>query len=253
VKLTRRETLGLAAATAAASFAGLPGTAFAADGDQVDIGKLMAPAGIADHFIGSADAPVTMIEYASPTCIHCAQFSNNVLGPFIEQYVDTGKVRLIIRPFARNNLDAAIFMLAEHVARNTAESEGETAASSEEPSSEEPSGEEPAAEGTPAASDAAGRAYEAVLTAFFRSRDSWIESSDPLTAIRAVAAQFGFTDAAFEAALTNQEYFQALTPVREQAVNEFGLTGTPTFYINGKQMTGDASLERLATTIDPLL
>ena len=102
-------------------------------------------------------------------------------------------------------------------------------------------------------SDAAGRAYEAVLTAFFRSRDSWIESSDPLNAIKTVAAQFGFTDTAFEAALTNQDYFAALTPMREQSVNEFGLTGTPTFYINGKQLTGDASLERLASEIDPLL
>lgn len=245
MKLTRRQTLGLAAATAAASFAGLPGAAFAADGDQVDIGKLMAPAGIADHFIGNPDAPVTLIEYASPTCIHCATFSNTVLGSFIEQYVDTGKVRLIIRPFARNNLDAAIFMLAEHAAKSTADSAGA--------SSEEPSSEPPAAEDAAATSDAAGRAHEAVLTAFFRSRDSWIESSDPLNAIKSVAAQFGFTDAAFEAALTDQEYFQALTPMREQAVNEFGLTGTPTFYINGKQMTGDASLERLATAIDPLL
>jgi protein-disulfide isomerase len=248
VKLTRRQTFGLAAATAVASLAGLPGIAFAADGDQVDIGKLMAPAGIPDHVIGSPDAPVTMIEYASPTCIHCAAFSNNVLGTFIEQYVDTGKVRLIIRPFARNNLDAAVFMLAEHAARSAADSAGSSTSSSEEPSSEAP-----ATEDTGATSDAAGRAYEAVLTAFFRSRDSWIESPEPVNAIKSVATQFGFTDAAFEAALTDMEYFQALTPMREQALNEFGLTGTPTFYINGKQMTGDASIERLATAIEPLL
>jgi len=238
------------AATAAAGIASLPGMAFAADGDQIDLLKLMAPAGIPDRPIGNADAKVTLIEYASPTCIHCAVFSNTVLGPFIESYVNTGKVQLIVRPFARNNLDALVFMLAEHAAR-AAEAAAVAAPAAEAPSMEA-SSEEPAMS-TPVVSDAGGRAFEAVLAAFFRSRDSWIESSDPLNAMKSVAMQFGFTDAAFETARTDLEYAKLLTPMRTQAVEEFGLTGTPTFYINGKQTTGEASMEALAAAIDPLL
>ena len=113
MKFNRRDTLMLAAAASALSLCGVA-AASAAEGDMIDVAKLMAPAGgVADHVQGSETAPVTVIEYASPTCPHCAAFSNDVLPAFTEAYVDTGKVKLIVRPFVRNVLDAAVFMLAE--------------------------------------------------------------------------------------------------------------------------------------------
>lgn len=113
MKFSRRDTLILGAAASALSLCGV-GAANAADGDMIDVAKLMAPAGgLVDHVQGSDTAPVTVIEYASPTCPHCAAFSNDVLPSFITAYVDTGKVKLITRPFVRNVLDAAVFMLAE--------------------------------------------------------------------------------------------------------------------------------------------
>ena len=111
MKFTRRDTLVLAAAASALSLSGMA-SAQAADGDMVDMAKLMAPKGFTDKVLGNADAPVTVIEYASPTCPHCAAFSNDVFEPFKAAYIDPGHVKFILRPFVRNVLDAAVFMLA---------------------------------------------------------------------------------------------------------------------------------------------
>lgn len=214
MKLNRRDTLILAAAASAMSLCGVA-TASAADGDVIDVAKLMAPAGeVADHVQGSDTAPVTVIEYASPTCPHCAAFSNDVLPSFIEAYVDTGKVKLIIRPFVRNVLDAAVFMLAE----------------------------------------AAGPTnYHNVLATYFKTQNTWATSQTPRDAILEIAKQLGFTQETFDAALTNQALFTGMEALREQALDEFGLAGTPTFYVNGKTLTGDKTLEQLAAEIDPLI
>lgn len=214
MKFTRRDTLILAAAASALSLCGVA-TASAAEGDVIDVAKLMAPAGgVADHVQGSETAPVTVIEYASPTCPHCATFSNDVLPAFIETYVDTGKVRLITRPFVRNVLDAAVFMLAE--------ASGPTN-------------------------------YHNVVSTYFKTQNTWATSQTPRDAILEIAKQLGFTQETFDAALTNQELFTGMEALREQALSEFGLSGTPTFYVNGKTLTGDKTLEQLAAEIDPLI
>ncbi len=254
MKLTRRDTLTLAAAATAAGLAGLPSIVLAKEGDVIDLLRLMAPAGVPDKVLGNPDAKVTVIEYASPTCPHCASFSNDVLPALKEKYVETGQVKLIIRPFARNTLDAAIFMLAEHAAKavdGTATTPTDPSAPSSEPSAE------PAAPADPSnpsgLSQAAVETYENVLSTFFRTQQDWGTSQDPLTALKTVATQLGFSEAAFNEALTDQELFNGIDAMRNQALNEFGLEGTPTFYINGKQLTGGKSLEELSAEIDPLL
>ena len=245
MKLTRRDILAAGIAASAASIAGMPAIAFAKEGDMIELLKLMAPAGIPDKVIGNADAKVTLIEYASPTCPHCAAWANDVLGPFRAKYVETGKVKLIIRPFARNTLDAAIFMLAEHAARAI---DAQTGAA--DPSA--PSGEPDPA--TPVTFSAAAiETYENVLATFFRTQAEWGIASDPLPAIKKVTTQLGFSDEAFEAALKDQELFAAIEAMRDQALDEFGLEGTPSFYLNGKQLTGDKTLDELSAEIDPLL
>ena len=255
MKLTRRDTLTLAAAATAAGLAGMPSFAFAKEGDVIDLLKLMAPAGIPDKVLGNPDAKVTVIEYASPTCPHCALFSNDVLPAFKEKYVTPGQVKFIIRPFARNTLDAAIFMLAEHAAKSVdggaAPAPTDPSAPSAESSAEPPA---PADPSNPSGlSQAAIETYDNVLSTFFKTQQEWGTSNDPLTALKAVATQLGFSDAAFNEALTNQELFNGIDAMRNQALNDFGLEGTPTFYINGKQLTGEKTLEQLSTEIDPLL
>ncbi|GGF31348.1 disulfide bond formation protein DsbD [Youhaiella tibetensis] len=213
MKFTRRETLILAAAASALSVTGI-GAAQAADGEMIDQAKLMAPDGLPDKVLGSPDAKVTVIEYASPTCPHCAIFSNETLPEFKKQYVDTGKVKFILRPFVRNVLDAVVFLLAE------------------------------------AAGD---DQYHNVVDTFFKTQDQWAASDKPRDAILVIAKQLGFTDSSFEAALTNQDLFKGMETLREQAINDFKLEGTPTFYINGKKLSGEKTIEQMAAEIDPLL
>ena len=222
MNLTRRDTLAMAAAVSALSLAGI-GSAKAQDGQTVDVAKLMAPNGLPDRVLGSAEAKVTVIEYASPTCPHCATFHNTVYPEFKTQYIDTGKVQFILRPFVRNVLDAVVFMLAEAAATGA----GEGAAASE--------------------------AYHNVVETYFRTQETWATAESPRDAILEIAKQLGFTEESFDAALTNQTLFTGMESLRDQSLNEFGLTGTPTFYVNGKQLTGDKTLEELAAEIDPLL
>lgn len=210
--LNRRDTLILAASASIASYYGL-GAAQAQEGTTHDVAKL-ATVALPDRVLGSEDAKVTVIEYASPTCPHCATFHNTVYPQFKTDYIDTGKVKFIVRPFVRNVLDAVIFMLAE-------------AAGDEQ--------------------------YHTVIETYFKTQDQWGTSQTPRDAILEIAKQLGFTEQSFDAALTNQELFTAMETMRQQALDEFKLEGTPTFYVNGKQLTGDKTLEQLKAEIDPLL
>lgn len=210
--LTRRDILILASSASIASYYGL-GAAQAQEGTTHDVAKL-AQIAIPDVVAGPADATVTVIEYASPTCPHCAAFSNDVYPALKAEYIDTGKIKFIIRPFVRNVLDAVVLMLAY-------------AAGNEQ--------------------------YYVALETFYKTQDQWSTSEKPRDAILEIAKQLGFTDQTFEAALTNQELFAAMETMRQQALDEFKLEGTPTFYVNGKQLTGNKTLEQLKAEIDPLL
>jgi protein-disulfide isomerase len=212
VTLTRRDTLILAASASIASFYGL-GTAQAQEGTTKDVAKL-AEVALPDRVLGAEEATVTVIEYASPTCPHCAAFHNTVYPAFKAEYIDTGKVKFILRPFVRNVLDAVVFLLAEAAGEDQ---------------------------------------YHAVIETYFRTHEQWSTSDTPRDAILEIAKQLGFTDQTFDAALTNQELFTAMETMRQQALDEFKLEGTPTFYVNGKQLTGDKTLEELKAEIDPLL
>jgi protein-disulfide isomerase len=212
VKFTRRDTLILAASASIASYYGF-GTAFAQEGTTKDVAKLAAVA-LPDRVLGSESAPVTMIEYASPTCPHCANFSNTVYPQFKADYIDTGKVKFILRPFVRNVLDAVVFMLAE------AAGEGQ---------------------------------YHNVIETFFKTQNQWGVSDKPRDAILVIAKQLGFTEQSFDTALQNQDLFDKMETMRQQALDEFNLEGTPTFYVNGKQLTGDKTLDDLKKEIDPLV
>ena len=271
MNLTRRETLTLAAAATAAGAIGLPSIALAKDGDVIDPLKLMNPKGIPDKVDGNPAAKVTFIEYASPTCPHCALFSNTVLEPFKDKYVETGKVKFILRPFARNTMDAAIFMLAEAAAKSVdaqsapadAPSSAPADASSSAPADASSSAPANVSSSAPAAtanasnpsgySAAAIAAYENVISTYFKTQDTWGVSDKPLDAVKAVALQLGFSDDSFQAALKNQDFFNAIETMRDQALNDFGLEGTPTFYVNGKQLTGEKTMDQLDAEITPLL
>ena len=216
--ITRRQTLIMAAAASALSFAGL-GTARADDQVTIDPKTLMAidpKATLPDVPLGdkSATPKVVLIEYGSATCPHCGRFHKDVYPQLKSKYIDTGKIQFIFRPFALNVFDVVVFMLAEIAGPDQ---------------------------------------YYNVIDTFYDNQDKWVEADKPKDAIEAIALQLGFTKDSFEQALTNQDWPKRIQAQRDQAVNDFKVSGTPTFYINGKQMVGEQTIDDLSKAIDPLL
>ena len=118
VAFSRRAVLNLAASAAVAGLlvSMLPGSAIAQRQKgpaEVPVEELMKPGVLADVSLGPADAKVTVVEYASLTCPHCAHFTNQVFPDFRKKYIDTGKVHYIFRGFALNPLDQAAQMLVQ--------------------------------------------------------------------------------------------------------------------------------------------
>lgn len=181
--------------------------------EPIDTQAINNPDGLADRPLGGVNANVTIIEYVSPTCPHCANFHATVYPRIKEAYIDTGRIRFIARPFRRNVLDLAVFMVAE----------------------------------------ASGDAYHDVLAAYMTTQNQWATAENPRQAIFGIAQQFGFTQERFEEVLTDETMFAALESMREQALNQFGLTGTPTFYVNGQRLESGATYESLSAAIDAQL
>jgi len=154
----------------------------------------------------------------------------------------------VLRPFARITLDAGIFLLAEAAAK--AAQSSAPAASDASSASSQAVAPAAASEGY---SEAAAEAWENVINAFFKTQATWEVSDKPLDAIKAVAFQLGFTEDTFNAALKDTNLYAAIQQMVDQAVKDFGVDGTPTFYINGKQVTGEKTLDELSAVVDPLL
>ena len=212
--ISRRQSLILAAAASAASAIGLK-PAFAQDAPvSIDVAKLMQPVGLPDHVLGNKDAKVTVIEYGSATCPHCGRFHPDGYPAFKTKYIDSGKIKFIFRPFALNVFDVVVFMLAEIAGPDH---------------------------------------YYAVIDTFYDNQDKWVQADKPKDAIMAIALQLGFTQDSFEQALTTQEWPKKIQDQRDQAVNDFKMSGTPTFYVNGKQLVGEQTLDEMSAVIDPLL
>ncbi|CEJ11535.1 Disulfide bond formation protein D precursor [bacterium YEK0313] len=227
--LSRRELLeGAASLALIGATAGFAGPALAqaprrSAAETVDVAELMKPGPLGDCVLGKEDAPVTIVEYASLTCGHCANFHNTILPGLKEKYIDTGKVKLVFREFPLNQLDTAVYMLSRCALGADGKSSGDQAR------------------------------YFALVGVFFKDQRQWAFTNDPLTAVTNITRQAGFTQAAFEACLNNQPILDALNAVRDRAANTFGVESTPTFFVNGKRVLGAQPLEEFEKIITPLL
>jgi len=217
LSLTRRKLLtatAVLAIGAAGTMSGLlpPFTlpAFADDPSAADL-AVAPPDG--DVVIGSDKAPVTIIEYASMTCPHCAHFEENTLPELKKRYIDTGKVRYMMREFPLDALAAAGFMLARCAGKDK---------------------------------------YEAVIETLFAKQSDWAVQQ-PIEPLKAIAKQFGFTEESFSACLANQKVLDNIQTVRDHATQKLGVNSTPTFFINGKRLVGDLSIDQIVKEITPYL
>jgi protein-disulfide isomerase len=220
--INRRYLLGgiAAAAVLALGGAGLyywsrPGApaAQASIGGDVPMGDLMVPGPLGDQIMGAADAPVTVVEYASMTCPHCASFHETTYPAMKKKYVDTGKVRFIFREFPLDPLAAAASMLARC-----------------------------------AGSDK----YFPMIEALFAQQRDWAVQK-PLQPLFAIARQAGFTQQSFDECLANQQLLSGIEEARTRAASKFNVTSTPTFFVNGKLVRGTLTMDELDKQVAPYL
>jgi protein-disulfide isomerase len=177
---------------------------------SVDMAALLEPGALPDMVLGDPDAPVTIVEYASMTCPHCANFHNDTLPALKEKYIDTGKVRLILREFPFDPRAEAGFMLAR----------------------------------------CADDKYFAMVDVLFKQQNSWAGVENARDALLQIARLAGFSQESFEACLTNQELLDDIRAVRQRGAEDFGVQSTPTFFINGQKYPGAMSVEQMSAIID---
>lgn len=218
--ITRREfclsTATVALATAVLGVSALPPFPAGALAANYSAAELLNPEGVPDLALGDPKAPVTIIEYASMTCPHCAHFQETTFPEIKKRYIDTGKVRYILRDFPLDNLAGAVFVLAHCAANNDANK------------------------------------YYSMVETFFREQQTWAVEK-PVPPLMAIAKQAGMTEQSFNACLENQKAWDAMESVRQRAIKQFKVESTPTFFINGTQVDGAVSIDEFAKVIDPYL
>jgi len=204
VSLNRRQLILRSSAGLLVAGTVLP--ALPAFAQTVNVEELMQPGALPDKVLGSEDAPLTIVEYSSMTCGHCANFHKNTYPHLKKEYLDTGKARLVFREFPLDPVASAAFMLARAVPEEK---------------------------------------YFDVIEFMFAEQRAWAFTQDPYNALLNFAKQIGFTQETFEKTLTDQALLDAINATRDRASSQFGVNSTPTFFFNGNKVSGAISPDEL--------
>jgi protein-disulfide isomerase len=153
-----------------------------------------------DHVLGKADAPVTIIEYGSFTCPHCAHFNNETLPRIESEFVEKGQVRLVFREFLRNQVDIAASLLVRCAPQES---------------------------------------YFKLVDVLFRSQDSWAFGDKPIDALKQIGRTAGLDPAKLDQCLADQALQQKLIAQTQEAIDQLKVEGTPTFFVNGAMYNDD--------------
>lgn len=180
---------------------------------SVDMAELLKPGALPDKSMGKDDAKVTIVEYASMTCPHCAHFNDTTFPDLKKNYIDTGKVRYILREFPFDPRAEAGFMLAR----------------------------------------CAGDNYFPMVDVLFKQQANWVAAENAKDALFQLSKLAGFTQESFNACLTDQKLLDQVRAVQKRGAEEFKIDSTPTFFINGKTYKGAMSIAEMSAIIDPLL
>jgi protein-disulfide isomerase len=167
-----------------------------------------------DFVLGSPDAPVTLIEYASLTCPHCARFHTAVLPKFKAEYIDTGKVRLVYRDFPLDGMALRASALARCAGKER---------------------------------------FFGFIELLFRRQQAWAASDDAMAALGQVAALGGLTEEDVGACFKDTEILKRIAAQKLEAEQKFNINSTPSFVLNGRKLEDAGSFEDLKKAIDPLL
>ena len=174
------------------------------------------PMSLPDMALGPANASVTITEYASMTCPHCAAFTEKVFPKIKSEYIDSGKIRFVFREFPLDIKAAAGSMLARCIAK-----------------------------------DDAGK-YFAVVDMLFRQQNDWVVKNTTETLTR-IGKQAGLSQQAVDECLKDQALLDKIAADQKFAAEVLKVNSTPTFFINGEMVKGEQTFEEFDRRIKSLL
>ena len=163
--------------------------------------------------LGDPNAPITIIEYASMTCSHCAEFHNKTYPDLKKNHIDTGEVKFIFREFPLDKLAMASSMLARCVDNEIS---------------------------------------MAFIEILFKNRDRWI-SENALNELKNFSKQAGLDSNEFDACLNNQQLLDDLIAGKEKAIEDYKINSTPSFIINGEVVSGNKPYSFFKSKIEEIL
>ncbi len=170
--------------------------------------------GSGEFALGDANAPVTVIEYFSLTCPHCADFHHDTLPKVIEGYVNTGKVRMVFRDFPLDNLAFVAATVTRCMADNR---------------------------------------YLGFVNMLYAQQATWRDGADPLGTISLLARLGGMSQQRFDNCLNDNDVAATILRGQQTARSTFNVRSTPTFIINDQAVEGAVTYEEWQSLVDPLL
>ena len=214
--ITRRAFTTILSLTGLAALAGWSPLRLITGAIAQSAADVAKPMSLPDMALGPADAPVTITEYASMTCPHCAAFNATVFPKIKAEYIDTGKIRYVFREFPLDIKAAAGAMLARCIAK-----------------------------------DDAGK-YFTVVDLLFRQQNDWVvkNTTDTLTRI---GKQAGLSAQAVDACLKDQALLDKITADQKYAGEVLKVDSTPTFFVNGEKIKGETSFDEFDKKIKSFL
>jgi len=196
----RRELVfGVAASAMALSLAG-----------ATTVGAAPAPVPLPALVYGDGSAPITVIEYTSLTCSHCARFHVETLPDFKRTHIDTGRARLVLREFPLDPRSLAGFMLARCLG---------------------------------------GEQTYSMIDLLFQQQSNWARAKDGAAALEAMARVAGMSRDQFVTCLADSYLQAAIEAVSDTGAKQFGITATPTFIVNDEVHVGALSVSELAKIV----
>jgi protein-disulfide isomerase len=214
--LTRRAFTAALSLTGLAAIAGLSPFRLIAEAMAQSASDVAKPVSLPDMALGPATSPVTITEFASMTCPHCAAFNETVFPKIKSEYIDTGKIRYVFREFPLDIKAAAGSMLGRCIAKGDS-----------------------------------GK-YFAVIDMLFKQQNDWVQKNTTETLIR-IGKQAGLSQQAVEDCLKDQALLDKIAADQKYASEVLKVDSTPTFFINGEKIKGEASFAEFEKRIKPLL
>ena len=214
--ITRRDFTAALALTGVAAAIGLSPLQLISEAFAQSAADVAKPVSLPDMALGPKDAAVTVTEYASMTCPHCAAFTEQVFPKIKEAFIDTGKIRFVFREFPLDIKAAAGSMLARCIAK-----------------------------------DDSGK-YFAVIDMLFKQQNDWVMKETAATLTR-IGKQAGLSQTAVEDCLKDQALLDKIAADQKFANEVLKVNSTPTFFINGEMLKGETSFEEFSKRITPLL